>query len=69
MNTFITGPPYNAYKNYRNIDNELGYPSTMYKNPKNIKQTLSWWAKIKTRTLSKNIKIDPQKYAYQGSSL
>ena len=41
MNTFITVPPYNAYKNYRNIDNELGYPSTMYKNPKNIKETLS----------------------------
>ena len=30
---------------------------------------LFWWAKIKTRALSKNVKIDPQEYVYQGSPL
>ena len=25
MNTFITGPPYNANKNSKNINDELGY--------------------------------------------
>ena len=61
MNTFIRGPSYNAYKNSKNIDNELGYtPSTIYKNSKNIERTLFWLAKIKTLFLSKNVKIDPQ---------
>ena len=27
---------------------------------------LFWWAKIKTRTLSKNVKIDTQEYVYRG---
>ena len=26
-----------------------------------------WWARIKTRTLSKNVKIDPQDNVYQGT--
>ena len=42
-------------------------PSTIYKNSKNIERTLIWYAKIKTRTLPKNVKIDPQEYVYQGS--
>ena len=33
-------------------------PSTISKKSKNIERTLLWWAKIKTRTLSKNVKID-----------
>ena len=41
-------------------------PSTIYKNSKNIEQTLFLCAKIKSRTLSKNVKIDPQEYVYQG---
>ena len=51
MNTFYRGLP----------------PSTIYKNSKNIERTLFSWAKIKTPTLSKNVKTDPQKYVYQGS--
>ena len=43
-------------------------PFTIYKNSKNIERTLFWWAKIKTRTLSKNVKIDPQEYFLQGFS-
>ena len=39
----------------------------MYKNSKNIEQTLFLWVKIKTRTLTKNVKIDPQEYVLQGS--
>ena len=31
-------------------------PSTIYKNSKNIERTLFWCAKIKTRSLSKNVK-------------
>ena len=32
---FIRGPPYNAYKNSKNIDNELGYhPLLSTKTPK-----------------------------------
>ena len=42
-------------------------PSTMSKNSKNIERTLFLWLKIKTRTLTKNVKIDPQEYVYQGS--
>ena len=37
-------------------------PSTIYKNSKYIERTLFLWAKIKRRSLSKNIKIDPQEY-------
>ena len=43
--------------------------STIYKNSKNIEQTLFLWAKIQTRSLPKNVKIDPQEYVYQGSPL
>ena len=49
------------------IRGPLPPPSTFYKNSKNRERTLVWWAKIKTRTLSKNIKIEHQKYVYQGS--
>ena len=31
-------------------------------------RTVFWWAKIKTHTLSTNVKIDPQEYVYKGSS-
>ena len=61
------GSSYNAYKNTKIIDNELGYPSTISKNSKNIERTLLSCVKIKTRFLSKNVKIDPQEYVYQGS--
>ena len=44
-------------------------PSTIYKYSKNIERILIWWGKIKTRTLSKNVKIDPQEYVLQGSPL
>ena len=40
-------------------------PSTMYKNSKNIERTLFWMAKLKTRSLPKTVKIDPQEYVYQ----
>ena len=50
MNTFYRDPP----------------PSTIYKNSKNIERTLFSWAKMKTRTLSKNVKIDPQEYVFRG---
>ena len=43
--------------------------STIYKNSKNIERTLFWWAKIKTWTLSKNVKIDPQEHVLQGFPL
>ena len=41
-------------------------PSTIYKDSKNIQRTQFWSAKIKTRTLSKNVKIDPQEYVIRG---
>ena len=44
-------------------------PSTIYKNSKNIERTQFWWARIKTKTLSKNVKIDPQEYVLQGFPL
>ena len=44
-------------------------PSSIYKDSKNIERTLFWSAKIKTRTLSKNVKIDPQEYVIRGPSL
>ena len=37
------------------------------KNPKTIERTLFWWAIIKTRTLCKNVKTDPQEYLIRGS--
>ena len=55
------------HKNSKNLDNELGYhPLLSTKNSKNIERSLFLCAKIKTRTLSKNVKIDPQKYVLQG---
>ena len=44
-------------------------PSTIYKNSKYIERTLFLWVKIKTKTLSENVIIDLQKYAYQGFPL
>ena len=52
-NTFYRGPP----------------PFTISINSKNIERTLFWWAKIKTWTLTKNVKIDLQKYVLQGFPL
>ena len=43
--------------------------STIYPNSKIIERTLFLWAKIKTRSLPKTVKIDPQEYVYQGSTL
>ena len=48
---------------------EVPPPSTIYKNSKNVQRTLFGLAIIKTRALSKNVKIDPQEYVYQGSPL
>ena len=49
-----------------NCENFRLLPSTIYKNSKNIERTLFWWATINTRTLSKNVKIDPQEYVIRG---
>ena len=63
-NSIFIGENYNA--NFVDIRQNRP-PSTIYKNSKNIERTLFWSAKIKTRTLSENVKIDPQEYVYQGS--
>ena len=62
MNSVLMGANYNA--SFVKIRNSRS-PSTIYKNSKNIERTLFWSAKIKTRTLSENVKIDPQEYVYQ----
>ena len=42
-------------------------PFAISKSSKNIERTLFSWAKSKTLSLSKNVKMDPQKYVLQGS--
>ena len=63
---FYRGFPSTGYKKSKNIESD---PCTICKYSKNIERTLIWWTKIKTWTLSKNVKIDTQEYIYQGSSL
>ena len=43
--------------------------STIYKNSINIERILFKLSKMKTRSLSKSVKIDPQEYVLLGSPL
>ena len=62
------GGPYYAYKNSKNIDNELGYhPQLSTKTPK-IWNELCFDARKINAEFVENVKIDPQEYVLQGSS-